>query len=147
MCHLCTAGTGRERFYYKALANQPPHPYLAQTASASKQAASNRREGLRTERKVLGSIDNTRFTANSGARHGDGDAITYVPEMRLHTEHKTRIANRNRLGPTTQEWDKAQARGIDVFITTSDQGSIVTMTLETYQQLIQLANSSHDHNA
>ncbi len=77
-------------------------------------------------------------TLGSGRVFSDGDGILKL-DRDYYIEHKARLNNRNTLGPTRLEWEKAKAQSIELFIVTSStEGSIVTMKLETLKELLNI---------
>lgn len=150
-CCECTAAhETNEGFYYRPIEKHLPknkHPeHLRQKASlkqerrnqkkAAKPKTNYTRQGLSTELKTLSKLSATPTKA-SGRLMGDGDGYIETSYGKYYIEHKTRIAQRNELGPISAEWVKAKAQGCSIFITTSEHyGSIVTLSLETFKQLI-----------
>lgn len=109
-------------------------------ASASfKTAQKNVRQGRKIEAKVLAK-SNASLTKGSGAVYGDGDGFITLPgDTKLYIEHKARLAGKNVLGPTKDEWLKAATQGVNIFMTTSSEmGTIVTMTQQTLNELLSL---------
>ena len=104
-------------------------------SAAYKRGKKNYNEGMKIERKVL--KDQT-LTAGSGRFNGNADAFQQItPSWKIYTEHKARLAGKGITGPSKAEWLKAQSQGADIFMVTSKElGTLVTMTKETYDNLL-----------
>jgi hypothetical protein len=137
-CHKCRAMIGEGELAYLPLAGspsikshpvyeKPPPPPRKQTNTASK-------IGRVTERRVLRDLG-ARATVASGAIFGDGDGSIVIDGETWRIEHKTRVARRNTLGPTEDEWATAQAQGCRLFITTHNNRSVVTMDIKDFKSL------------
>lgn len=155
MCHECSAcDPTNETLYYRNISKSFPlskHPeYLVYKSAArdarrkenkekkeaNKQYSKNSKQGRKTELKTLAQLGATPTKA-SGKLLGDGDGFIETPYGKYYIEHKTRIAPRNELGPTSAEWVKGKAQGCQIFITTSEHyGAVVTLPLEIFKQLI-----------
>jgi hypothetical protein len=76
------------------------------------------------------------ITEGSGAIHpSDLDGWIKIGDNEYKIEHKTRIANRNVLGPTTQEWETMKKGGGSIFLTTHGDRTVVTIDIETYKEI------------
>lgn len=120
--------------------NQQKEAEQARRQSQSfKTAQQNVRTGRKVEQKVLAQ-SNAQSTKGSGAVYGDGDGFLTLPGgNRVYIEHKARIANRQTLGPTQAEWDKAKQQGVEIFMVTSEtNGTLVTMSQQTFNALIEV---------
>lgn len=166
-CSECAAyseDNGSELLYKPTSSKVPglsfkDHPYIAFKIQArKKQKEQARREktqakksqefqkkrqvvraGLKTEKKVLNKIS-AKSTLASGRINGDADGVKeIIKDLKLGIEHKTRFNGQHLLGPTLKEWETAQNQGAKVFIVTSkEEGSIVTMSIDTFNQLIEI---------
>jgi hypothetical protein len=144
-CHRCRAEIGEGELAYLPLAGspsikshpayeKPPPPPRKQTNTASQQNNTASKIGRVTERRVLRNLG-ARATVASGAIFGDGDGSIVIDGETWRIEHKTRVARRNTLGPTEDEWATAQAQGCRLFITTHGDRSVVTMDIEDFKSL------------
>jgi hypothetical protein len=144
-CHKCRAEIGEGELAYLPLAGspsikshpayeKPPLPPRKQTNTASQQNNTASKIGRATERRVLRNLG-ARATVASGAIFGDGDGSLVIDGETWRIEHKTRVARRNTLGPTEDEWATAQAQGCRLFITTHNNRSVVTMDIEDFKSL------------
>jgi hypothetical protein len=144
-CHRCRAEIGEGELAYLPLAGspsikshpayeKPPPPPRKQSNTASQQINAASKIGRVTERRVLRNLG-ARATVASGAIFGDGDGSIVIDGETWRIEHKTRVARRNTLGPTEDEWATAQAQGCRLFITTHGDRSVVTMDIEDFKSL------------
>jgi hypothetical protein len=144
-CHRCRAEIGEGELAYLPLAGspsikshpayeKPPPPPRKQSNTASQQNNTASKIGRVTERRVLRNLG-ARATVASGAIFGDGDGSIVIDGETWRIEHKTRVARRNTLGPTEDEWATAQAQGCRLFITTHGDRSVVTMDIEDFKSL------------
>ena len=151
-CHKCRAEIGEGELAYLPLAGspsikshpaykKPPPPPRKQLSTASQQINTASQQintaskiGRATERRVLRNLG-ARATVASGAIFGDGDGSIVIDGETWRIEHKTRVARRNTLGPTEDEWATAQAQGCRLFITTHNNRSVVTMDIEDFKSL------------
>jgi hypothetical protein len=123
-CHKCLCLS-----YYRPLPGGPHIP-------KDKTSAKNNRIGHRTERAVIQSIGGA-ITEGSGAIHpSDLDGWIKIGDNEYKIEHKTRIANRNVLGPTTQEWETMKKGGGSIFLTTHGDRTVVTIDIETFKEML-----------
>ncbi len=168
-CSSCRACDGNNAtLHYAPITNSADlaykeHPSFKQAKQAKKDAAvtakreqrskqsfkdaqRNSRQGRKVEKKVLKQLD-ARSTVGSGAVFGDGDGYLGLPGgHRLYIEHKARLANRNTLGPTSDEWEKGRQQGCEVFLTTSDtHGTVVTMSQKTFNELMELVRQQNNN--
>jgi hypothetical protein len=144
-CHKCRAEIGEGELAYLPLAGspsikshpayeKPPPPPRKQLSTASQHTNTASKIGRATERRVLRDLG-ARATVASGAIFGDGDGSLVIDGETWRIEHKTRVARRNTLGPTEDEWATAQAQGCRLFITTHNNRSVVTMDIEDFKSL------------
>lgn len=82
-----------------------------------------------------------RISHSIGAKHNissqDFDALLEALQLKL--EVKCRVSKKGPPWPTKEEWGKAQATGIDVFIITDpahDKEARVCMSLDTFKALL-----------
>jgi hypothetical protein len=154
-CHKCRAEIGEGELAYLPLAGspsikshpayeKPPPPPRKQSNTASQQSNTASQQtntaskiGRATERRVLRNLG-ARTTVASGAIFGDGDGSIVIDGETWRIEHKTRVARRNTLGPTEDEWATAQAQGCRLFITTHNNRSVVTMDITDLKSLVVL---------
>ena len=144
-CHRCRAEIGEGELAYLPLAGspsikshpaykKPPPPSRKRLSAASQQINTASKIGRVTEKRVLRNLG-ARATVASGAIFGDGDGSIVIDGETWRIEHKTRVARRNTLGPTEDEWATAQAQGCRLFITTHNNRSVVTMDIEDFKSL------------
>ena len=137
-CHKCRAEIGEGELAYLPLAGSPSiksHPaYEKPPPPRRKQSNTASKIGRVTEKRVLRNLG-ARATVASGAIFGDGDGSIVIDGETWRIEHKTRVARRNTLGPTEDEWATAQAQGCRLFITTHGDRSVVTMDIEDFKSL------------
>ncbi len=113
-----------------------------QASASFKNAQNNNRQGRRIEEQVLKKLKAT-STVASGAVYGDADGYILIAGHRYYIEHKARLNNKNTLGPRLPEWQKAREQGASIFMVTSqEQGTLVTMSQATFNELIELANKA-----
>lgn len=103
------------------------------------------RAGYKTEKKVLNKLSAKSTLASGRINHDADGVLEVITDLKIGIEHKTRLNGRHTLGPTSEEWETAKNQGAKVFIVTSkEKGSIVTLELETFNNLIEIIQSLVD---
>jgi len=131
---------------YRPIMNMGRHPYLLDVERERKRAERREREqrrrtqqsinsrtGRRSERRSLSSIG-AKSTPGSGAVLGDGDGHIMINGTLHYIEHKNRT--KGTPGPTSGEWSKAVTQGADIFIVVSPAGTLVTVPIELFRELL-----------
>jgi hypothetical protein len=93
------------------------------------------RQGKKKEKQILKS-NNIEQTFGSGRFKGDGDGRVIINGISYGVEHKTRFNNRNIYSLTKKEWEKAKNQRVDIGIISSEEGSYVNLSLESFMEMI-----------
>ena len=152
-CHNCLANGEGSKLYYQPISGNPSYSYKKHPAYLKPvkkvevkvrddKAAFYNRKGRQIEKKVIKSMGAS-STMMSGATNGDGDGTIVIGGFKHRISHKFRFSIRNCLGPTSSEWEEGIRQGIDIWVTSSEvRGSVVTMSMETFNQLKEMANGN-----
>lgn len=130
------------------------HPYLLHKKKAKKDAirkakSDNKanpifrakskqvKDALRSEKNTLKSIG-AKSTIASGRFTGEGDGYIDINNTKYYIEVKTRYSENASMFPTSAEYIKAINQGCKLFMVESDKGNTVTMSKETFMELLGL---------
>lgn len=95
------------------------------------------KDGLRNEKKLLKSIG-AKTTVGSGRIFNDSDGWLDIDGIKYYIEVKTRYSENASMFPSSSEWNKAVNQGAKLFMVESAKGNTVTMTKETFIELLGL---------
>ena len=95
------------------------------------------KDGLRSEKKLLKSIG-AKATIGSGRIFNDSDGWLDIDGIKYYIEIKTRYSENASMFPSSSEWNKAVNQGAKLFMVESAKGNTVTMTKETFIELLGL---------
>lgn len=131
------------------------HPYLLHKKKAKKDAArkvksDNKanptfrakskqvKDALKKEKNTLKSIG-AKSTIASGRFTQEGDGVISINDINYYIEVKTRYSDNASQFPTSAEWDKAvNHQGCKLFMVESPKGNTVTMSKQTFMELLGL---------
>lgn len=130
------------------------HPYLLYKKKAKKDAdrkakSDNKanptfrakskqvKDALKSEKKLLKSMG-AKATVGSGRVFNDADGYLTVDGTKYYIEVKTRYSENASMFPTSAEYKKALDQGAKLFMVESAKGNTVTMSKQTFMELIGL---------
>jgi hypothetical protein len=126
------------------------HPYLLHQKKSKKDIARKKKlakrstetsklvkKALKSERNSLKSIG-AKGTIASGRFTQEGDGIISINDIKYYIEVKTRYSDNASMFPTSAEWKKALSQGCKLFLVESDKGNTVTMSKETFMEILGL---------
>lgn len=139
-CYKCRGTGNSPDLLYSPLNNNLPietHPtYINEAPNKLKAKLKGRKankQGRKAEERV-----NTTLGAKHNKTSWGWDGL--LEKLSLRLEIKCRLKGTSPQWPTKEEWSKAQATGIDIFIVTSPEGdktARVCMSLDTLKVLLQ----------
>ena len=158
-CSDCGGCTGEGNLKYLPIVRteelaKKKHPYLLHSKQAKKNAArkvkaDNKanptfrakskqvKDALRSERNTLKSIG-AKSTIASGRFTGEGDGFISINDIKYYIEVKTRYSDNASMFPSSSEWSKAVSQGATLFMVESAKGNTVTMSKQTFMELLGL---------
>jgi len=154
-CSECGGCTGEGSLEYIPIKPYPllakkKHPYLLHQKKTKKDATRKEKlakrstetskivkKALRSERNSLKSIG-AKGTIASGRFDGSGDGFISINDIKYYIEVKTRYSDNASMFPTSAEWNKATNQGCKLFVVESARGSTVTMSKETFMEILGL---------
>jgi hypothetical protein len=119
--------------YYTPLPGGPRIPKVKKVKNIV--ASRNSKLGRKMEKKVITSMGGILTEASGSVHPGDLDGWITIKDTKYKIEHKTRIVNRNTMGPTPAEWGTMEANGGTLFLTTHEGRTVVTMDIDTFREL------------